>query len=163
MAGKFQRWIATFVASVAYLGYSPLAPGTVGTLAAFAVYWWLVPAGFWVLVVGAVAIAVGIWAGDVAEKVWQKKDPGRVCVDEFAAYFVAVAFLPKTAAYAVAAFVLSRVFDILKPFPAGRSQRLPGGWGIMADDVVAAVYANLILQGVRAVAHATGFWGNVFI
>lgn len=163
MAGKFQRWFATFVASVAYLGYSPLAPGTVGTLAAFAVYWWLVPAGYWVLVVGAFAIAVGIWAGGVAEKVWQKKDPGRVCVDEFAAYFVAVAFLPKTAAYAVAAFILSRVFDILKPFPAGRSQRLPGGWGIMADDVVASVYANLILQGIRVLAHATGFWGNVFI
>jgi phosphatidylglycerophosphatase A len=162
MAGKLQRGVATFVASVAYLGYSPLAPGTVGTLAAFAVYWWLVPAGYWVLVVGAVAIAVGIWAGGVAEKVWQKKDPGRVCVDEFAAYFVAVAFLPKTAAYAVAAFVLSRVFDILKPFPAGRSQRLPGGWGIMADDVVACVYANLVLQGIRAFAHATGFWGNVF-
>jgi len=162
MAGKFQRGVATFVASVAYLGYSPLAPGTVGTLAAFAVYWWLVPAGYWVLVVGAVAIAVGIWAGGVAEKVWQKKDPGRVCVDEFAAYFVAVAFLPKTAAYAVAAFILSRIFDILKPFPAGRSQRLPGGWGIMADDVVAGVYANLVLQGIRALAHATGFWGNVF-
>lgn len=163
MAGKFQRGVATFIASVGYLGFSPLAPGTVGTLAAFAVYWWLVPAGLWVLVVAAVAIAVGIWAGGVAEKVWQKKDPGRVCVDEFAAYFVAVAFLPKTAAYAVAAFILSRVFDILKPFPAGRSQRLPGGWGIMADDVVAAVYANLILQGIRALAHATGFWGNVFI
>lgn len=162
MAGKFQRGVATFIASVAYLGYSPLAPGTVGTLAAFAVYWWLVPAGYWVLVVGAVFIAVGIWAGGVAEKVWQKKDPGRVCVDEFAAYFVAVAFLPKTMAYAVAAFILSRVFDILKPFPAGRSQRLRGGWGIMADDIVASLYANLILQGIRAVAHAAGFWGNVF-
>lgn len=163
MAGKFQRRVATFIASVAYLGYSPLAPGTVGTLAAFAVYWWLVPAGYWVLIVGAVAIAVGIWAGGVAEKVWQKKDPGRVCVDEFAAYFIAVAFLPKTAAYAVAAFILFRIFDILKPFPAGRSQRLSGGWGIMADDVVAGVYANLVLQGIRALAHATGFWGNVFI
>jgi phosphatidylglycerophosphatase A len=83
-------------------------------------------------------------------------------VDEFAAYFVAVAFLPKTMAYAVGAFILSRVFDILKPFPAGRSQRLRGGWGIMADDVVASLYANLILQGIRAVAHATGFWGNIF-
>ena len=163
MAGRFQRSVAIFVASVAYLGYSPLAPGTVGTLAAFAVYWWLVPAGYWVLVVGAVAIAVGIWAGGVAERAWQKKDPGRVCVDEFAAYFIAVAFLPKTAAYAVAAFILFRIFDILKPFPAGRSQRLLGGWGIMADDVVAGVYANLVLQGIRALAHAPGFWGNVFI
>ena len=163
MAGRFQRSVAIFVASVAYLGYSPLAPGTVGTLAAFAVYWWLVPAGYWVLVVAAGAAAVGIGPGGVAEKAWQKKDPGRVCIDEFAAYFIAVAFLPKTAAYAVAAFILSRVFDILKPFPAGRSQRLPGGWGIMADDVIAGVYANLVLQGIRALACATGIWGNVFI
>lgn len=155
--GKLKRWLATFVASVAYLGYSPLAPGTVGTLGALAVYWWFVPAE-WYFVLGAAAAsaAVGVWAGGVAEEMWGKKDPGRVCVDEFAGYFVAVAFLPKTLAYAVFAFVLFRAFDVLKPFPAGRSQRLPGGWGIMADDVVAAVYANLVLQVARAVARATG-------
>lgn len=163
MAGQLERRLATFVASVAYLGYSPLAPGTVGTLGALAVYWWLLPAdGFVIIGTAAVAAAAGIWAGGVGEKVWGKKDPGRVCVDEFAGYFVAVAFLPKTFAYAVFAFVLFRAFDILKPFPAGRSQRLPGGWGIMADDVVAAVYANLVLQTARVLARATGLLENVF-
>jgi phosphatidylglycerophosphatase A len=163
MTGQLERRLATFVASVAYLGYSPLAPGTVGTLGALAVYWWLLPAdGCVVLGAAAAAAAAGIWAGGVAERVWGRKDPGRVCVDEFAAYFVAVAFLPKTPAYAVFAFVLFRAFDVLKPFPAGRSQRLPGGWGIMADDVVAAVYANLVLQAARAVARATGLLENVF-
>jgi phosphatidylglycerophosphatase A len=163
MAGQLERRLATFVASVAYLGYSPLAPGTVGTLGALAVYWWLLPADDFVIIATAVlAAGAGIWAGGVAEKTWGKKDPGRVCVDEFAGYFVAVAFLPKTLAYAVFAFVLFRAFDILKPFPAGRSQRLPGGWGIMADDVIAAVYANLVLQTARVLARATGLLGNVF-
>jgi phosphatidylglycerophosphatase A len=163
MAGKLRQRLAIFAASVAYLGYLPWAPGTWGTLAALAVYWWLVPAGYWVLVVAAASLALGVWAGGVAEKAWGKKDPGRVCLDEFASYFVAVAFLPKTLTYAVVAFVLSRLFDILKPFPAGRSQRLAGGWGIIADDVVAGVYANLVLQGVRALARAAGWWGDVFI
>lgn len=163
MAGQLRRRLATFVASVAYLGYSPFAPGTVGTLGALAVYWWLLPANHYVVMgVAAAATAAAVWAGGVAEEVWGKKDPGRVCVDEFAGYFVAVAFLPKTLAYAVFAFVLFRAFDVLKPFPAGRSQRLPRGWGIMADDVVAAVYANLILQAARVLARATGLLGNVF-
>jgi phosphatidylglycerophosphatase A len=162
MAGQLERRLAAFVASAAYLGYSPLAPGTVGALGALAVYWWLVPANYWVIIAAAAATAAGVWAGGVAEKMWGAKDPRRVCVDEFAAYFVAVAFLPKTLAYAVLAFVLFRAFDVLKPYPAGRSQRLPGGWGIMADDVVAALYANLILHGARALARATGLLGSVF-
>ncbi len=162
MAGKLERKLAAFVASVAYLGYSPLAPGTVGTLGALAVYWWLVPADYWVIIIAAAAAAAGVWAGGAAEKMWGEKDPRRVCVDEFAGYFVAVAFLPKTPAYAVSAFVLFRALDVLKPYPAGRSQRLPAGWGIMADDVVAALYANLILQAARVLARATGLLENIF-
>jgi phosphatidylglycerophosphatase A len=162
MAGPFRRRLATFVASLGYLGYSPFAPGTVGTLAALAVYWWLVPANYWVLIVAAAAIAAGVWAGGAAEKVWGGKDPGRVCIDEFAAYFVAVAFLPKTFSYAAIAFILSRAFDILKPFPAGRLQHLRGGAGIMADDLAAAVYANLALQGLRLLAHALGAFKETF-
>jgi phosphatidylglycerophosphatase A len=162
MALTFKQRVATFIASVAYLGYSPIAPGTVGTLGAMAVYWWLVPAGYWVLVVAAVSTAVGVWASGVAEKVWGKKDPGRACIDEFAGYFVAVAFLPKTLPFAAAAFILSRIFDILKPFPANRSQRLTGGVGIMADDIIACVYANLVLQGLRLLALKVGWLGSVF-
>lgn len=153
--------LAVAAATVCYLGYSPVAPGTVGTLAAAAVYWWLVP-NLWVLaVLAAASTALGVWAGGVAEKVWARHDPRRVCLDEFASYFIAVAFLPKTLFFAAAAFLLNRVFDILKPFPAGRAQRLPGGWGIMADDVVAALYANLLLQGLRWGARALGIGGGL--
>ncbi|NIT35902.1 MAG: phosphatidylglycerophosphatase A [candidate division Zixibacteria bacterium] len=162
MAGPFLRRLATFVASVGYLGYSPVAPGTVGTLAAAAVYWWLVPANYWVLVVAAAAIGAGVWAGGAAEKVWGGDDPRRACIDEFAAYFVAVAFLPKAFSYAVLAFILSRALDIAKPFPAGRLQRVRGGVGIMADDLVAAVYANLTLQALRLLARALGASAETF-
>jgi len=160
--------VARFVGTVAFLGYSPVAPGTVGTLAAAAVYWFLVPARFWPATWWSLAIAVivgaaGVWAGGICETLFGKKDPGKVCVDEFAAYFLAIAFLPKAPLYAVAAFFLFRLFDIVKPFPANRSQRLGGGWGIMADDYIAAVYTNLVLQGARAIALSLGWWPRLFV
>jgi phosphatidylglycerophosphatase A len=159
---SFRRGLAVFVASVGYVGFSPVAPGTAGTAAAVAVYWWLIPGDYWLLALAAAATAAGVWAAGEAEVVWGKKDPGRACVDEFAAYFLTVAFLPKTIAYASAAFVLFRALDVFKPFPAGRSQRLPGGWGIMADDVIVAIYTNAILQALRFAARHAGVGAGVF-
>ncbi len=161
-AGKWERRLATFIASVAYVGYAPVAPGTVGTLAAVAVYWWFLPNDAWLCLAAVLAAAAGVWAAGVAEAAWRQKDPGRICVDEFAAYFVAVAFLPKTLVYASAAFVLFRALDVFKPFPAGRSQRLRGGWGVMADDLIVALYTNLILQGARLVIRLGHIGGNTF-
>lgn len=141
--------LAVFIATVGFAGYSPVAPGTVGAALAAVFYWFLVPGGWWPAVVALAATAVGIWATGVSEKVWRKKDPKRVCWDEFASLFVAVAFLPKTFYVLALAFATLRFYDIVKPFPAGRSQGLRGGWGIMADDFVAGCYANLTVQIVR--------------
>jgi len=157
------RVVAKIVGTVFGAGYSPVAPGTAGSLVAVAAYWWLLRGDVWVVGVAAAATAVGVWAAGVCERSWGRKDPPRVCVDEFAGYLIAVAFLPHTLVYAGAAFFAFRFFDVVKPFPAGRSQRLPGGWGIMADDVVAAVYANLVVQAVRAAARALGVGPGVFL
>jgi phosphatidylglycerophosphatase A len=82
-----------------------------------------------------------------------KKDPGVVVVDEVVGQWISLLFLPFTPAVAVAGFVLFRVLDVFKPWPARQLESLPDGWGIMSDDVMAGIYANLLLHaGLRAFA-----------
>ncbi len=88
---------------------------------------------------------VGVWAAGVAEKAYGH-DAGKINIDEVVGMLCAVLFLPQTTWTLLAAFFLFRLFDVLKPFPANRSQALPRGWGVMADDVIAGVYANLVVQ-----------------
>ena len=78
----------------------------------------------------------------------ENPDPHIVVIDEIVGMWIAVLMLPKTTWVIVAAFLLFRLFDIVKPFPARQSEKLPGGWGIMVDDVVAGIYANIVVQGV---------------
>lgn len=96
----------------------------------------------------SVAIAgffIGVWASQQAENVWGH-DAGRINWDEVIGMLVSIIALPKTWIVYLAAFMLFRLLDIVKPFPANASQKLPGGWGVMTDDVIAAVYCNLALQ-----------------
>ena len=144
----------TFLASLLGVGFIPFAPGTFGTLFAAGVYlllpkslfsgqgwWWL--GGALLLVSGA-----AVWLSGRAEKKLGQDAPA-VVIDEFCGYFVAVLLLPKSLLLAIYAFVLFRVFDITKPFPINVSQRLRGGWGIVVDDLIAGVYANLVIQLIR--------------
>lgn len=138
--------LAKLLATGLLSGYSPIAPGTAGTLVAAVIYW-LAPelrplAGLTVI---SLLLFVGVAVSTPAERVWGK-DPGQVVIDEVVGFWVAVALLPKTPAVLVGGFFLSRFFDILKPPPARRLEDLPGGWGIMADDVVAGLYANIALR-----------------
>jgi phosphatidylglycerophosphatase A len=100
--------------------------------------------GFFVVVTVA-----GVWASQKAERVIGRKDPGAIVIDEVAGMTLSVLLLPLTPLVLGAAFVLFRVFDIWKPFPAGWSQRLPGGLGVMTDDLIAGVYALAILLAGR--------------
>ena len=157
-------FLTLFIATGAYSGYSPWAPGTVGTLLGLAVV--LIPGAESAPVLGAlilagftggaltartVAAAVGDRLTPVASRLkWRLQpgaerhpDPSIVVIDEIVGIWIALLLLPKTVvAYAVA-FLLFRLFDVLKPQPARALERLPGGWGIMLDDVVAGAYANL--------------------
>jgi phosphatidylglycerophosphatase A len=140
--------LAVFVATVGYCGYAPFAPGTVGSAAGLLVYlvvWW--SASVWVectLIVGI--FAAGVWAATIAERYFGGIDPGPVVIDEVLGMLITLAFIPVGVSAAVAGFLLFRVFDVLKPFPAGRLERLHGGVGVMADDAMAAIYANLSLR-----------------
>jgi phosphatidylglycerophosphatase A len=140
--------VAVFLATVAYCGYFPIAPGTVGSAAGLVVYllvWWtrspLVEVG---LILGT--FVVGTWAATHAERYFGGIDPGPVVIDEVLGMLVTLAFIPAGWTAALAGFVLFRILDVIKPFPANRLEQLHGGLGIMADDAMAGVYANLLLR-----------------
>ncbi len=142
--------LAVFLATVGYLGYFPVAPGTVGSAAGLVVYllvWWTQAAAVEVGLI-LLVFAVGVWAGTTAERYFGGIDPGPVIIDEVLGMLVTLAFIPVGLSGAIAGFLLFRIFDVAKPYPAGRLERLHGGLGVMADDAMAAVYANLSLRAV---------------
>jgi phosphatidylglycerophosphatase A len=136
------------IATVGFLGYVPVAPGTAGSLAALLLYVPLRSAATAPVFVAvmAVLLVAGWWASNEAERALQRKDPGPVVVDEVFGMLVTLAWLPLSWTGVFAGFLLFRVFDVVKPFPVRRLERLPGGAGIMADDTAAGVYAHVFLR-----------------
>jgi phosphatidylglycerophosphatase A len=136
------------VATAGYAGYFPLAPGTVGSVVGLLVYgvvWW---SGSRAVELGLIAalFALGVWAGTTAERYFGGIDPGPVVIDEVVGMLMTLLWIPVSLSAAAAGFLLFRIFDVIKPFPAGRLERLHGGLGVMADDAMAAVYANVSLR-----------------
>lgn len=149
------------IATLFYSGYAPIAPGTAGTAVA-AVFYWLYffffePIGViaW-LVLLVVSFFVAVYTADAMAVEWGK-DPGRVVVDEGVGFLVTVAFLPTGLWTVIFGFFVFRVLDIIKPTPARQLEALPGGWGIVVDDVVAGIYGNLVL---RLIFYAIGPMGS---
>lgn len=134
------------IATLSFIGYLPYAPGTFGTAAAVLfVYLWH-PTDTALLVLIPVLFLIGTAASHSTEKVLGK-DSGHIVIDEVCGYLVAVLFVPRTTAVLIAAFVLFRVFDILKPPPVRHIEKtVPGGAGVMLDDILAALYANVCIQ-----------------
>ena len=148
--------LALLVATAAYTGYLPFAPGTVGSAVGIGVNLALVAPGVpWAVPAAIVVVfAAGVWAAGRAEAHFRINDPGPVVSDGVAGMLVSLVWIDTGYAGLAAGFVLFRIFDIIKPYPAGRLERLHGGLGIMADDVMAGVYANLALRLLIAVAPA---------
>jgi len=140
--------LAVFIATVGYCGYFPFAPGTVGSAAGlvfYALVWWTQSPIVEVAMIAAL-FAAGVWAGTTAERYFGGVDPGPIVIDEVVGMLITLAFIPVGWSGVLAGFFLFRVFDVIKPFPAGRLEALHGGLGVMADDAMAAVYANLTLR-----------------
>jgi phosphatidylglycerophosphatase A len=138
------------LASVFGAGYAPVASGTVGSFVTVVAIWLLPLTPLRILVALVVVTLVGIWAGSRVERVLGKKDPGVIVIDEVAGMLLSVILLPRTIPVLITAFLLFRLFDIWKPFPARESQALTGGVGVMVDDLIAGVYALVLVLGARA-------------
>lgn len=164
MSRRLRDRILVGVASAGGFGYLPVAPGTWGTLPAVAIYLAaayalgeparsLVVAAALVLSCAA-TVAVGPWA----EAYWQRKDPKRLVLDEVAGFLLVALCYRVGAPWQVAlwGFLAARAFDIIKPFPARRCERLPHGWGVLLDDLVASAYAVGALYLANLAAGALG-------
>jgi phosphatidylglycerophosphatase A len=135
------------IATLGPIGYLPVAPGTWGSLAALLIYSFLKPSvsihALFVLLI----IPVGVAASSYAERAFGHKDSRHIVIDEACGFLVSVLFIPFSIGYVFAAFFLFRVFDILKPFPIRKIETtFSDGLGVMADDIVAGIYANIVLQ-----------------
>jgi len=145
MTGKIPK-VAIHIATFADTGFFPWAPGTLASALTLPLVYFLQPHPAAYLAVLALVLLLGTWSSGLAEQALGKKDPGSVVIDEVAGMMLAAFALPKDWLWLFPAFVLFRLLDIWKPWPIRRLQNLPGGWGIMADDVAAGLLANVILR-----------------
>ena len=139
------------LATAAGIGYTPVAPGTAGSLPGLLLYWGLVrlwgyPAA---LIAVPVLLLLGIWCATAAERHFGRNDPGPVVIDEVLGQLVTLLFLPPTLMHLALGFFVFRVLDVFKPYPANRLEKLPGGSGIMLDDLAAGIYGNLLLHSMH--------------
>jgi phosphatidylglycerophosphatase A len=142
-----RKWTARVIGSAFGLGYAPFAPGTVGSAGAALLYLYLPAIREPILLVPMIllSVALGVWAGGVMEEEYGE-DPSQAVIDEVAGQWISLLFIPFSPITVLLAFILFRFFDVLKPGPVDWAQRLPGGWGIMSDDVLAGIFANLSLR-----------------
>jgi phosphatidylglycerophosphatase A len=153
LIGLFQpmplRRLGVFVATCAHVGYAPVAPGTFGSLFALVLYYLIRRQQSTAIELGAIAVVVviGLWSATEAEHHFGGIDPGPVVIDEVVGMLITVALHPVNIWGAIVAFFIFRLLDIIKPWPARRLELLPGGFGVVLDDVMAGVYGNLIVWG----------------
>jgi phosphatidylglycerophosphatase A len=144
---RVSRAIVLFIAEGAYVGRSPVAPGTAGTLVGVLLYLGLRGAGpFLYTVLTILLCTVGIWTAGRAEIILNKKDSTSIVIDEIAGYLIAMFMVPAGWGFIAAGFFLFRLFDIVKPWPLYGLQEINGGLGVMLDDIGAGAYTNIALQ-----------------
>lgn len=146
-----RAWTAHVLAVWFGCGHVPVAPGTAGTVGAIPLFLLVRPLGVGAVAATALAVTiVGWWAAGEVERRLSAKDPQIVCIDEVAGVLVTWLAAPPTTMGLIAGFVTFRLFDQWKPWPARAAERLPGGAGIMLDDVVAGAWAASLLAAARA-------------
>lgn len=146
--------LARWIASLGPTGFAPLVPATVASLVVAVVYGFLPPLGLTAdTVATAFLIPLAVWAAGRAERSWGH-DARRIVIDEVVGMAATLFWLPAGFEVAIAGFFAFRFFDILKPFPVSRAERLPGGYGVVADDLLAGIYANLLLRVLNLLVRA---------
>ena len=143
------RRLAVFVCSVGYIGFFPVAPGTVGSAAGILLYLAGRESGipYFELPLIVALAAAGLILTRRCEEDLRCVDPGPVVIDEVMGMLITLFLIPVGWGGLLLGFLLFRVLDIIKPFPARQMEQLHGGLGVMADDAMAAIYGNLLLRG----------------
>ncbi len=138
--------IIKYIATVGFIGYMPFAPGTWGSALAMLIFILFKPSLYANIIFLSLLIPIGIFASGKAETILCEKDPKQIVIDEVAGYALSVLSLPANLSIYFMAFLLFRFFDILKPPPIRfLESKVPGGTGIMLDDLIAAIYTNITI------------------
>ena len=136
------------IATVFGIGYVEKGGGTIAAVVCCMI-WLLIPAGdftnSWQVLLTIAISVLGVWSGNVVEAMWGK-DSNKIVIDEFAGMMITLLFIPVQFKFVLAGLILFRFFDIAKPLFIKKMELLPEGWGVMADDVLAGLYANILLQ-----------------
>jgi len=139
------RPIASIIATAGGIGFISKGGGTAAAVV-FCIAWYFFPIGYvYQALLLAVLLVAGTWSASKMETVWEH-DSNKIVIDEVAGMMITLAFLPPKGVYIITGCVLFRFFDILKPLGIRKAERLPRGMGVMADDVLAGIYAQLILR-----------------
>jgi phosphatidylglycerophosphatase A len=150
-AAPLRRRLVLCIASGGFVGYIPVASGTFGTLVAIPLFWWYEPlrhhsAALYVLAY-PLMVAAACWIAERTEVLVQEHDSHKIVIDEIVGYLGATLFLAPTWEHTLLAFFVFRALDVLKPYPAGWIDRhMPGGAGVVLDDVVSGLYSNLLTR-----------------
>ena len=146
MSKSFDK-MALFIAQGAYSGRAPIAPGTAGTAVGVLLYLLIKDLGMTGYGAACISvIAIGTWAAGHVDRMFGTKDDSTIVIDEIAGFLVAMYLIPFSWGNVVAGFFLFRAFDIVKPWPLRRLERVSGGLGVMLDDIGAGIYTNIVLQ-----------------
>ena len=140
-----RNFLVKILSTFFYVGYLPLIPGTFASLVGVLIFY-IARSNFPIYICLTLCVIFsGFFVSGKAEKIFNKKDPKYIVIDEVCGMLLSLMFLPLDIKFVIIAFVLFRLLDILKPYPANRIQELKGSIGIMGDDIVAGVYTNLIM------------------
>ena len=134
------------ITSFFYLGHSPVMPGTLGSLAGLVVYLLVKDSALLYGFAMLFLFTLGVMFSSEAERVYKRKDARMIVIDEVCGMTLALFLVPATAVSIITGFLLFRIFDIIKPPPAKRVEKITGAFGVMFDDIIAALYTNIILQ-----------------
>jgi phosphatidylglycerophosphatase A len=135
------------IGTTLYTGYIPLGPGTFASILAIPLVILLAKSSLTYIITTIVILLIGIWSAEHLTRVWNKKDDQRITIDEFVGILVTFFLIPRINGYIlVIGFILFRFFDIVKPLFIRKTERVSGGLGVMLDDVVSGIYANLLLR-----------------
>ncbi len=147
MVTKIYDYFIKLSATFFFLGYSPIAPGTVGTIGAVFLFLLVmfVPQIYYLIFV-SIFTAFSIFVSNKCLTFYDNKDPGEVVIDEVCGFLFTMIFIPFSWINIIMGFILFRIFDIIKPYPIKKIENLKGGYGIVLDDVLAGLYANIIMQ-----------------
>ncbi len=148
------HWAATVSATCGYLGYAPVAPGTLAS-ATTCIIWYVAPPLAWPCSIGILMsiFVLGVLSSNRIVTLSSEHDPSYIVIDEVVGMGLALYGLPNNGKYILLAFVLFRAFDIIKPFPISWIEKnIPKGWGIMLDDVAAGIAARMVIYGLLSLS-----------